>query len=171
MKNKEVYRQIQLPRREVHVLERSPLFWIAFFSFNILAVIIIPFSVAFKKGLELSSHNYFRLVGIASAIAVLVNSIYFWSSEIVPYLNTREGFFWRGVFTVVGKVSLKGSNYLLVKPGHDHFIKVKTEFFCSVHTYDRILVDRNYRGSIRRIERISGFKERIKHNKFLHKIS
>lgn len=171
MKNEEFYRAIPLPRREVHVLERSPLFWITFFSFNIFAVMIIPFSVAFKKGLELSSHNYFRLVSIAAAIAVLVNSIYFWSSEIVPYLNTRKGFFWRGVFTVVGKVSHKGSNYLLVKPGHDHFIKVKNEFFCSVHTYDRILIDRNYRGSIRRIERVSGFKERIKHKKFLHEIS
>lgn len=171
MKNKEFYRPIQLPRHEVHVPEKSPLFWITFFSFNIFAVMIVSFSVAFKKGLELSSHNYFRLVSIAAAIAVLVNSIYFWSSEIVPYLNTRNGFFWRGVFTVVGKVSLKGSNYLLVKPGHDHFIKVKKEFFCSVHTYDRVLVDRNYRGSIRKIQRISGLKERIKSKKLLHEIS
>lgn len=131
---------------------------------------ILPFSVAFKKGLELSNHNYFRLVSIGATIAVLVNLIIFWSSEIIPYLNTRKGFFWRGAFTVVGKASIMGSKYLLVKPGHDHRIKVKNEFFYTVHECDRILVDRNYLGSIRRIKRISGFKERITNKKFLHEI-
>lgn len=171
MKNQEFYRAIPLPRREVHVLERSFLFWITFLSFNIFAIILVPFSVPFEKGLELSSRSYFRLVEIAAAIAVLVHSIYFWSSEIVPYLNTRKGIYWRGVFTVVGKISIKESNYLLVKPGHEHLIKVKDEFFCSVHTSDRVVVDRNYRGSIRKIQRISGLKERIKSKNLPHENS
>ncbi len=147
MKNEEFYQTIQLPRSEVHVLEKKPLFWVIFLCSNILGVMILPFSVAFKKGLELSQDHYFRLVSLGAIIAVLVNLVYFWSSEIVPYLNTRKGFFWRGTFTVVGKVSIKGSKYLLVKPGYDHRIKVKNEFFNTIHEYDRILVDRNYLGS------------------------
>lgn len=171
MKNEEFYKKIQIPKKD----QFSPVifsfnwwsFWWFYIPGNLLVTFLVPLLSKYNR--VISSHEYLRLWGISAAIVLVLNIIFSWFLDIRPYLDKRKGFYWRGNFIVVGKESSIGSKYLKLKPGNDHRIKVRREFYGAVRERDRIFLERTYLGDIMKIGKVSsGLLERIKSRDVLH---
>ncbi len=162
MKNAEFYKKIQIPKKDLC----SPAifsgdFWWFYIPGNLLIIILAPF---FRNNRAiLSPEEYFRIWSISASIVLVLNIILAWFLDIRPYLDRRRGFYWRGNFVVVGKESSIASKYILLKPGNNHRIRVRAEFFRAVQEKDRIFLERTYLGDIMKIRKVSsGYLERIK---------
>lgn len=169
MKNAEFYKKIQIPKKD----RRSPVlfdvhYWWIYIPGNLLIILFAP--LVRSKGLIPSSDDYLRIWGISAAIVVILNIIFAWFMDIRPYLDKRKGFYWRGNFTVVGKESSMVSKYLQLKPGNNHRIRVRAEFYLAVREKDTIFLERTYLGDVMKIRKISsGYLERIRCKKVLPK--
>jgi hypothetical protein len=163
MKNDKFYTKIRIPKKDKHRPIIFSSYWWFYILGNLALILLVPFLSNKYRGL--SSHEYWRLLGLSAAIVLALNIIFSWFMDIRPYLDKRKGFYWRGNFIVVGKESSIGSKYLLLKPGDDHRIKVRSEFYRAVRERGKIFLERTYLGDIRRIGKVSsGLLERIKHS-------
>lgn len=165
MKNEKFYKRIQIPKKDQNGSVTFPSclwsFWWLYIPVNFLVIFFIPFLS--KNNEVISSQEYLRLCGIGAAIVIVLNIILSWFIDIRPYLNKRKGFYWRGNFIVIRKESSIGAQYLILKPGKNHRIKVRREFYRVVQERDRIFLERSYLGDILNINKISsGLLERIK---------
>ncbi len=161
MKNEEYYREIPLPKKDLY----SPLIfsrygWIYGIG-NLLVIFLGPMLSKYKREI-LSSDDYLRLWGLSAIVVLGLNIIFLWLLELRPYLDKRKGFYWRGNFTVIGKETSFGTSYLELNPGKHHRIKVRSEFYHSVHVQDRIFLERSYLGDLMKIKKISSIIDRIK---------
>ena len=162
MKNAEFYKKIQIPKNDQY----SPAIfsadhWWFYIPSNFLIIILAPL-VRNNRAILLPD-EYFRIWSISASIVLVLNIILAWFIDIRPYLDKRPGYYWRGNFVVVGKESWIGSKYLMLKPGNNHRIRVRAEFFRTVQEKDRIFLERTYLGDIMKIRKISsGYLERIR---------
>ena len=162
MKNEEFYKRIQIPKRDQCSSVIISSYWLLYVLGNLFVIFLAPV-LGKSSRLMLSFHEYWRLWAISAVIILVLNIILSWFIDIRPYLNKRMGFYWRGSFTVIGKKSSFASKYINLKPGNNHRIKVRREFYRSVKERDRISLERTYLGDILKIKKISsGFPERIK---------
>ena len=173
MKNEKFYKKIQIPKKDQNrsVKFSSYLwsFWWFYIPANFLIIFLIPFLI--KDNSVISSQEYLRLWSIGFAVVFVMNIILSWFIDIRPYLNKRKGFYWRGNFIVIRKESSMKARYLILKPGKDHRIKVKREFYRVVREKDRIFLERTYLGDILNIVKISsGLLERIKKSDVLQEL-
>ena len=143
-------------------------YWWFYIPGNLLIVLMAP--VVRNNRVILWSDEYLRLLSISASTVLILNMVFAWFMDIRPYLNRRKGFYWRGNFVVVGKESSIGSRYILLKPGNNHRIRVRTEFFSAVHEKDRIFLERTYLGDIMNIHKLSsGYLQRIRRRNVLPK--
>ncbi len=161
MKNEEHYKEIPLQKKYLY----SPLIfsrygWIYGIG-NLLVILLGPMLSKYNRVI-LSPGDYMRLWSLSALVVLGLNIIFLWLLELRPYLDKRKGFYWRGKFTVIGKETSFGSSYLELNPGKSHRIKVRSEFYHSVHVQDRIVLERSYLGDLMKIKKISSIMDRIK---------
>ena len=168
MKNEEFYKKIKIPKKDQYTtVIFSSSYWLFYIPANVLIILFAPLLLQRKNNWSIPSfHEYMRICGVSAAIVVVLNIIFAWFMGIRPYLDARKGYFWRGNFKVVEKKSSLGSKYIMLKPGNNHRIKVRSEFFKSVRVNDRIFLERTYLGDIMKINKVSsGLIERVKNMK------
>jgi hypothetical protein len=169
MKNAEFYKKVQIPKNNPYSPGMFfPQYWWFYIPGNLLIALSAPF--VRNRGVILWSDEYLHLLSISASIVVVFNMVFAWFMDIRPYLNKRKGFYWRGNFVVTGKETSMGSKYILLKPGNNHRIRVRAEFFRAVQEKDRIFLERTYLGDIMKIHKISsGYLERIRSRNVLPK--
>ena len=169
MKNSEFYKKIQIPKRNLDPPAMfSAQYWWFYIPGNLLIVLLAP--VVRNSRVLLWSDEYLHLVTISASIVLIFNIVFAWFMDVRPYLNKRKGFYWRGNFIVTGKESSIGFKYITLKPGNNHRIRVRAEFFRAVQEKDRIFLERTYLGDIKKIHKISsGYLERIRSRNVLPK--
>lgn len=168
MKNEAFYKRVQIPKRDRHIPTIFSSYWPLYLIGNLLVIFIAPV-VGRHKRLMASYQDYYYVLSISAVTVLVLNIVFSWFIDIRPYLDQRRGIFWRGCFTIAGKESKFGFKYLIIKPGVDHMIRVRSEFYYSVQGGDRIFLERSYLGDILKIKKISGFKERL-NKTILHRI-
>jgi hypothetical protein len=169
MKNAEFYKKIQFPKRKLNSPAMFSLqYWWFYIPGNLLVALLAPF--VRNNRLILWSDEYLYLLSISVSIVLVFNISFAWFIDFRPYLNKRKGFYWRGNFVVIGKESSIGSKYILLKPGTNHRIRVRAEFYKTVQEKDKIFLERTYLGDIMNIRKISsGYVERVKRRNVLPK--
>lgn len=161
MKNDEFYRKIPIPKKDRYRPVLFSSYWWFYIPSNLLITFLAPLLSKYNR--PVSSDEYLRQWGLSAIIVLMLNIVFAWFKYIRPYFNKRRGFYWQGNFTVVGKESSIMSNYLRLKPGNNHMIRVKRELFSAVREGDKIFVERTYLGDTIKIRKVSsGFLERIK---------
>jgi hypothetical protein len=163
MKNEEYYIRIKIPKSELlkPVLTNSN--WWQYLISTCLLILLGPIiPVRYRKVYPSSLQEYVHDLLITAGIVLCYVCFEIWFGQMLPYLERRKGYYFKGKFEVIDKKVFLGLTFLKLKPGIANKIRIGWRQFNTLRIGDVILIERTAFGGIKRISKISDFQNRVK---------